>query len=156
MPKTMKKFIKRLRRPRSTKRTLCSSQHLASFGQEIVVKFLETLNTIKLFHWKTHSYATHKATDELYSKINENVDTFVEVLLGKCGNRIHLGHVKHISLKDFSHEEEFKREMENFKSYLIGLNSNKGLQLMSNSDLYNIRDELLANVNQFLYLLTFK
>jgi hypothetical protein len=156
MPKTMKKFIKRLRRTRSLKRTLCSSQHLASFEQEIVVKFLETLNTIKLFHWKTHSYATHKATDELYSKINDNVDTFVEVLLGKCGNRVHLGHVKHISLKDFSHVEEFKREMENFKSYLIGLNSNKGLQLMSNSDLYNIRDELLANVNQFLYLLTFK
>jgi hypothetical protein len=99
---------------------------------------------------------THKATDELYSKINDNVDTFVEVLLGKCGNRVHLGHVKHISLKDFNHVEEFKREMENFKSYLIGLNSNKGLQLMSNSDLYNIRDELLANVNQFLYLLTFK
>jgi hypothetical protein len=156
MPKTIKKNTKNYRRPRSLKRTLCNSQHLASFGQEIVVKFLETLNTIKLFHWKTHSYATHKATDELYSKINDNVDTFVEVLLGKCGNRVHLGHVKHISLKDFSHVEEFKREMENFKSYLIGLNSNKGLQLMFNSDLYNIRDELLANVNQFLYLLTFK
>lgn len=156
MPKTVKKMMKRFRRHRSLKRTLCNSQHLASFEQEIVVKFLETLNTIKLFHWKTHSYATHKATDELYSKINDNVDTFVEVLLGKCGNRVHLGHVKHISLKDFSHVEEFKREMENFKSYLIGLNSNKGLQLMSNSDLYNIRDELLANVNQFLYLLTFK
>jgi len=156
MPKTMRKFTRRLRRPRSLKRTLCNSQHLASFEQEIVVKFLEILNTIKLFHWKTHSYATHKATDELYSKINENVDTFVEVLLGKCGNRVHLEHVKQISLKDFNHTEEFKREMEIFKSYLIGLNSNKGLQLMSNSDLYNIRDELLANVNQFLYLLTFK
>jgi len=156
MPKTIKKVTRRFRRPRSLKRTLCNSQHLASFEQEIVVKFLETLNTIKLFHWKTHSYATHKATDELYSKINDNVDTFVEVLLGKCGNRLHLEHVKHISLKDFSHVEEFKREMESFKSYLIGLNSNKGLQLMSNSDLYNIRDELLADVNQFLYLLTFK
>ena len=152
----MKKITRGLRRPRSLKKRQCNSQHLASFEQEVVVKFLETLNTIKLFHWKTHSYATHKATDELYSKINDNVDTFVEVLLGKCGNRIHLEHVKHISLKDFNHAEEFEREMENFKSYLIGLNSNKGLQLMSNSDLYNIRDELLANVNQFLYLLTFK
>jgi hypothetical protein len=156
MPKTIKKITRKFRRSRSLKRTLCSSQHLASFEKEIVVKFLETLNTIKLFHWKTHSYATHKATDELYSKINDNVDTFIEVLLGKCGNRIHLEHVKHISLKDFNHVEDFKREMENFKSYLIGLNSNKGLQVMSNSDLYNIRDELLANVNQFLYLLTFK
>ena len=30
------------------------------------------LNTIKLYHWKTYSYATHKATDDLYSKIGEN------------------------------------------------------------------------------------
>ena len=108
--KTRKNVLKKHRRTHSVKRTLCNSQHLASFEQEVVVKFLEILNTIKLFHWKTHSYATHKATDELYSKINDNVDTFVEVLLGKCGNRVHLGHVKHISLKDFSHVEEFKRE----------------------------------------------
>jgi hypothetical protein len=155
MPKIIKKTRKN-RKTHSFRKSVCSSPSLASFEKEIVVKFLELLNTIKLFHWKTHSYATHKATDELYSKINENVDTFVEVLLGKCGNRIHLEHIKHISLKDFTHVEEFKREMENFKSYLIGLDTNKGLQTMSNSDLYNIRDELLANINQFLYLLTFK
>lgn len=155
MPKISKNTRKN-RKVRSFRKSICSSSSLASFEKEIVVKFLEVLNTIKLFHWKTHSYATHKATDELYSKINENVDTFVEVLLGKCGNRIHLEHIKHISLKDFTHVEEFKREMENFKSYLIGLDTNKGLQTMSNSDLYNIRDELLANINQFLYLLTFK
>jgi hypothetical protein len=77
MPKTMKRFTKKFRRPRSLKRTLCNSQHLASFEQEIVVKFLETLNTIKLFHWKTHSYATHKATDELYSKINDLLGPFI-------------------------------------------------------------------------------
>ena len=49
MPKTIKKVTRRFRRPRSLKRTLCNSQYLASFEQEIVVKFLETLNTIKLF-----------------------------------------------------------------------------------------------------------
>ena len=32
---------------------------------------------IKLFHWKTHSYSTHKATDELYSKLNDDIDKFV-------------------------------------------------------------------------------
>ena len=136
--------------------SLCKSKKLMTFEQEIVVKFLETLNTIKLYHWKTHSYATHKATDELYSKLNENIDTFIEVLLGKCGNRIHLGHVNHISLHDYTHIEDLKREMMNFKSYLISLDNNSGLKTMSNSDLYNIRDEILANVNQFLYLLTFK
>jgi hypothetical protein len=38
---------------------------------------LEMIMMVKLFHWKTHSYATHKATDELYSKLNEHVDQFI-------------------------------------------------------------------------------
>jgi len=46
----------------------------------IVKSFIEILNTIKLYHWKTHSYAEHKATDELYSKLNEHIDSFVQRL----------------------------------------------------------------------------
>ena len=41
------------------------------------------------------------------------------------------------------------------KSYLVGLDNNKALSTMSNSDLFNIRDEILADLNKFLYLLTF-
>lgn len=126
------------------------------FEQEVVVKFLEMLNLIKLYHWKTHSYATHKATDELSEKLNANVDSFVEVLLGKRGDRVNLMHVKHISLKDFDSINDFKREMVRFKGYLVGLDNCSALKTMSNSDLFNIRDEMLSNINQFLYLLTFK
>jgi len=32
----------------------------------IVPTFLHMLNTVKLYHWKTTSFSTHKATDELY------------------------------------------------------------------------------------------
>ena len=129
---------------------------LSSFEKEIVVRFLELSNTVKLYHWKTMSYATHKATDELYSKIGENMDTFVEVLLGKRGDRVHLGKITHISLKDFNNVLDFKHEIEKFKSYLVSLDNKPALKTMSNSDLFNIRDELLADLNQFLYLLTFK
>ena len=31
----------------------------------IVCVFLEMLNMVKLYHWKTYSFSTHKATDEL-------------------------------------------------------------------------------------------
>lgn len=129
---------------------------LSSFEKEIVVRFLELSNMVKLYHWKTMSYATHKATDELYSKIGENMDTFVEVLLGKRGDRVHLGKITHISLKDFDNVLDFKHEIEKFKSYLVSLDDKPALKTMSNSDLFNIRDELLGNLNQFLYLLTFK
>ena len=123
---------------------------------EIVLCFIEMLNVIKIYHWKTHSYPAHKATDELYSKLNDHTDSFVEVLLGKHGDRLNLMHTKAITLKDFNSVSDFKREMINFKGFLVGLNSNKAMKGMSNSDLYNIRDEILGDVNQFLYLLTFK
>ena len=150
---------KRTLKHRKTRKTNMNSplrNGLTSFEQNIVIKFLEILNMIKLYHWKTYSYATHKATDELNDKLHGNVDSFIEVLLGKRGDRINLTHVKHIALKDFSSVEKFKKEIESFKEYLVGLDHHKALKTMSNSDLYNIRDEMLSNLNQFLYLLTFK
>ena len=132
----------------------------ATFEREITIRFLEMLLMIKLYHWKTYSYATHKATDDLYSKLNENMDRFVEVLLGKVGNRIDLLKTKNIKLIDFDSSmkdtDKVKNEIVRFKEYLVKLNSNPFMIKMSNTDLYNIRDEILADLNQFLYLFTFK
>jgi len=133
-----------------------NSSSIQKFEQDIVLRFLNLLNTIKLYHWKTHSYAEHKASDELYAKLNENIDKFVEVLLGKMGNRVDLTKVKSIPLTDYTSIEQMKREVEKVKSYLVSLSSNKVLNIMENSDLYNTRDEILGDLNQFLYLLTFK
>jgi len=130
--------------------------NMESFQREIVSKFLILLNTVKLYHWKTHSYATHKATDELYSNLNETIDKFVEVLLGKTGSRVHMRDIKTIPILDYTSVEDFKTKIEEYKGYLISLNENKAMQTMSNTDLYNIRDELLGHLNQFLYLLTFQ
>jgi hypothetical protein len=127
-----------------------------SFQQKITVIFMEMLIMIKLFHWKTMSYATHKATDDLYSKMNENIDNFIEILLGKTGKRTNLTNQKRIRLIDLSSQDALKREIEKFKNYLVELNENQFMKQMSNTDLYNIRDEILGNLNQFLYLLTLK
>lgn len=144
----------------STMRRKSSSPKNASsikkFQKEITVIFFEMLLMVKLFHWKTHSYATHKATDELYTKLNDDMDKFIEILLGKTGFRIDLMGHKTISLIDLSSPEQLKSKIESFKSYLVGLTNNKGLSSMTNTDLLNIRDEILGNMNQFLYLLTFK
>ena len=135
---------------------LSNSVSLASFQKEITILFMEILMMVKLYHWKTHSYATHKATDDLYGKLNDNIDHFMEVLLGKSGERTNLTSQKSIRLMDLTSAEELKREVDSFKGYLVALNDNKAMQQMTNSDLYNIRDEILGDLNQFLYLLTFK
>jgi DNA-binding ferritin-like protein len=141
---------------KGTRRRHSGNSSLASFQKEIAVIFLEMLLMVKLFHWKTTSYATHKATDDLYTKLNANVDSFIEILLGKSGSRIDLMSNKNIRLVDLSSQESLKREIEGFKGYLVSLNENKAMRSMSNNDLYNIRDTILGDMNQFLYLLTFK
>ena len=138
------------------KRHSGKSSSLDAFQKEITLVFLEMLMMVKLFHWKTTSYATHKATDELYTKLNANIDGFIEILLGKSGSRIDLMSNKTLKLVDLSSQESLKKEVEIFKRYLVNLNENKAMLSMSNTDLFNIRDTILGDLNQFLYLLTFK
>jgi hypothetical protein len=124
--------------------------------QRIVIMFLQMLNTVKLYHWKTTSYAEHKATDELYANLNLNIDKFVEIMLGKTGGRVNLTEQKSIPLLDYTGLTNFKREVEMYKQFLINMNKDAGLNITNNSDLLNSRDEILGNLNQFTYLLTFK
>ena len=115
----------------------------------LVLMFLRMLNTVKLYHWKTSSFAQHKATDELYSNLNESIDSFVEIMLGKDGSRVNLTSVKSIPLHDYNDLSDFKQEVDMYKEYLKNLNK-------EGTDLLNIRDEILGHLNQFTYLLTFK
>jgi DNA-binding ferritin-like protein len=124
--------------------------------QQIVIIFLQMLNTVKLYHWKTSSYAQHKATDELYTNLNANIDTFVETMLGKTGGRVNLTGQKTLRLLDYTNLGDFKKEVDKYKQFLIEMNKDAGLNITNNSDLLNIRDEILGNLNQFTYLLTFK
>ena len=144
------------------KRTKTISKQISrkiGFKEQLIVRFLVVLNMVKLYHWKTFNYAAHKASDELYSSFNENMDKFVEVMLGKMsGTRINLTTVKSIPLIDFpcgnTFDREMKREIASFKEYLVKLDNEPFMKTMSNTDLWNIRDEILASLNQFLYLLT--
>jgi len=123
----------------------------------VVPTFLQMLNTIKLYHWKTTSYSTHKATDDLYSKLNENIDRFVEVMLGSGGNRSKLLHVPMIKLTMASNNDAFKKQIEVYKTFLLNLSKTfSDDNAHTHVDLLAIRDEILADMNQFLYLLTLK
>jgi len=126
----------------------------------IVRSFLEMLNAIKLYHWKTESYSQHQATDELHEKLSELVDQFVEVLLGKeqsASKSSHKSRItmveKHMKMMDSTGERDFIEKIHHYRTTLIDMN--KVLNKKTDSDLLNIRDEMLANINQFLYLLSF-
>ena len=133
---------------RSKKNKTNKNRTNESFEKKVTVVFMEMLMMVKLFHWKTHSFATHKATDELYDSLNGNIDKFIEVLLGKTGTRIDLTKHKTIQIIDLNSQVKLKSRIESFKTFLSNMNDG--------TDLMNIRDEILGDLNKFLYLLTFK
>jgi DNA-binding ferritin-like protein len=121
---------------------------------ELVNSFLQLLINVKVYHWRTKSYAVHKATDELYENLNEYIDKFVEVMLGKEGSRLDMKDRK-IIITDPSTKTEFKKIMYDYR-VLLEDKMNQYISEKGNTDLYNIRDEILGNINQFLYLITFE
>ena len=122
---------------------------------EVVLFFMEMLTTIKLYHWKTRSYAQHKATDELHERIQDNVDKFVEVMLGKTSksnSRIKMIQ-RCLRIFDFSKKTDFRDQIFEYREFLLRMS--QFLDKDRDSDLLNIRDEMVSDMNQFLYLLTF-
>ncbi|ADX06610.1 hypothetical protein 162286324 [Organic Lake phycodnavirus] len=113
--------------------------------ENTVEKMLEMLMYIKIYHWKTSSYATHKATDKLYALLNEHMDKFVEIYLGKQSKDVPL--VANFSAK-FLNEKKFISKTKSFIRHLEGLHMDE--------DLISVRDDLVGDLNQFLYLLSFK
>jgi DNA-binding ferritin-like protein len=121
--------------------------------QHIVDAFMEFLNELKVYHWNAKAYSAHKASDELYGQLNDHIDKFVEVLLGKKEEKLTKIN-RHIPLRITYSKMAIKDITYEFREYLIRMNA--CLDKERDSDLLNIRDEILADINQFLYLLKLK
>jgi len=117
----------------------------------IVKMFLEMIHMVKLYHWKTKSFSEHKATDELHGRLSEHVDKFVEVLLGKDQSRVQMMTDK-MDVLDMDNIKEFKDKIFKYRDFLMDMNIY--FDTRRDNDLLNIRDEILGDLNQFLYLLT--
>ena len=129
------------------------SQHSISNSKksDIVKMFLEMINMVKLYHWKTRSYSEHKATDELYENLSDKIDRFLEVLMGKDQTRINLIESK-IKLLDPDSTKLFKDQIFKYREFLEDIDIY--FDRHDDSDLLSIRDDILADLNQFLYLLS--
>jgi len=82
--------------------------------------------------------------------MNDHIDSFMEILLGKDQSRIPDFSKCMLSINDTS---SFKARIMKYRDFLIGMTYL--LDPVSDTDLLNIRDELLGDINQFLYLLSF-
>ena len=119
---------------------------------EVILNLLAAQNQMKIFHWQTDSYAQHKAFDKTYNNLSDLIDNFVEVCMGKHG-RPDLGGEFSIPLFDFN-SVSVDEYVTSVIEFLLSLN--KVYQPELDSDLLNIRDEILAEFDRLKYLLTLK
>jgi hypothetical protein len=151
--KSLTRKSKKIRsRARKTKHNRSEKVMNYKDKSHVVKIFFEMLTTVKLYHWKTKSYAQHKATDELYGRLNDNIDKFIEVWLGKDESRIKMIEKK-LNLLEYTNTSDFKEKMYKYRDFLTDMN--KHFDAKKDTDLLSIRDDILVDLNQFLYLMTF-
>jgi Family of unknown function (DUF5856) len=112
--------------------------------------FLAMRTQIKLYHWQTYSYARHKATDEVVGLLDGLTDTFVETYAGKYGRSTLKGKYASFTLKNLTDKAAVAFVKECI-GYLQGAIT-KSLDGKKDTDLLNLRDEILGELNKLLYL----
>ena len=113
--------------------------------------FLTMREQIKLYHWQTKLYSRHKATDAVIDSLDTSIDKYVEVYMGRYGRMKMNGETGTITIKNLS-ESSVINFIKRCISYLV----NNLIRKESDTDLVNIRDEILAELNQLLYLFSLK
>jgi len=115
--------------------------------------FFSMREQIKLYHWQTHSFSQHKATDDVISALDESIDKYVEVYMGKYGRPKVTGGSNVVRVQNMT-EKTALRFIKTCITYLEGPLV-KRLKPVD-TDLVNIRDEMLGELNKILYLFTLK
>jgi hypothetical protein len=114
---------------------------------KLISTFLKIQNQLRIYHWQTPSYAQHKAFGEAYENLNELIDNFVEVYLGKNKSGISI----------FTFKFELNSYDENYIKFIdtciLFLNNLAAELNEEDTDLFNIRDEMIAVLNKLKYLL---
>lgn len=120
--------------------------------EEITLKLVQIQLQFKFLHWQTFGDAKHKAYGEIYDSMGDNIDRLVESMMGKYG-RIEFDSEFSIMFQDIS-SLSVQNFMDGITEFLVGMTEQ--LDPKYDSDLLNIRDEILGDINQTKYRLTLK
>lgn len=127
---------------------------------EILRALLYFQTNVRLYHWSTKSYARHIASGDLYTQLDTFTDKFVEIYQGKFnGGSLKGEPFKYDTIRMELNKLDDKTVVDllNDLKKFIATDLDNWLSSMpghTNSDLKNIVDELMANVNKTLYLFT--
>jgi len=115
------------------------------------VNFLLGLQVqMKINHWQTKGYARHNAFGGFYDSLNSLIDQFVESAMGKYGRFSLNDETKTIELNNLT-ELDLKGLINKVREALVNMTNEMD---ETDTDLLNIRDEMLGELNKLAYLLT--
>lgn len=113
--------------------------------------FLYILNRLKIFHWTTTSYSSHKAFDKIHKVLDKHIDEFVEMFQGEYGTMPCGGEDKpEAYTNDSTGLTRFFNDCQDFLLITIPQHINSD----TDKDLLNKRDEILGCFSTLKYLLT--
>ncbi|AGE59572.1 hypothetical protein ATCVOR07043_916L [Acanthocystis turfacea Chlorella virus OR0704.3] len=131
-------------------------ENIASFNYSIqnskgqlVLFFFQFQMATKMFHWQTTSYANHKTTDKLFEKLADLSDSFLEKYFSAFG-RPALRTNSSVIVENMS-KGKYLKLLAEVDKYLRGPVDK---MISGNSELKNIRDEILAEIDQAKYMFT--
>lgn len=95
------------------------------------------------------NYANHKATNKLYEKLSDLIDSFVEKYMGAFSRPV-LKSGTNIPIQNMT-KTKYMRLLRSAQEYL---RSDVQKIIAKHSELLNIRDEILSELDQALYMAT--
>jgi DNA-binding ferritin-like protein len=117
-----------------------------------ITNFLTLQNQLRVFHWQTQmtpgSFAQHQAFGTAYEELDPLIDDFIEVYQGKKGKLMANG-TFNLNLHNLDDNPE--AFIDEFVDYLVNIVPQRLDD--ADTDLLNIRDEMLAILNQTKYRL---
>jgi hypothetical protein len=119
-------------------------------NSEVIAKLVQIQNQFRFMHWQTQSYAKHKAYGKIYENLTDLIDGFVESCMGKHGRPEYIGGLT-LEFEDLS-EISLQQFVDDTVDFLISFD--QLFDEVTDSDLLNVRDEMLQLINKGKYLFT--
>jgi DNA-binding ferritin-like protein len=119
--------------------------------KKLIEYFIGLLGQIKIYHWSTMCYSTHKALDNLHKLLSDNIDEIMEVYIGKF-NKQPLERFE-INMKANSITDNIIEYLELEREKIRGI---RNKYFKSSTEIQSLFDNILSNISRTIYLCKLK
>lgn len=113
---------------------------------ELLNYLMSMRNQIKIYHWQTHKYARHMASDKLVDELDSLIDKYVESYSGIYKNISLKSKTNILKLENIT-DNDITKYIESIRIIIV-----KEIEKVTDTELKNIADEILSSIDKAIYL----